>query len=687
MLLATLQIAFCLTSCKEDIDESNMYSFTGETIEDYLANRPEKFSNFSYILNRIGYDAILSSYGTYTCLAPDNKALEAYIDSLYEDVEAEIPHNGMTEKSLVGLTDSLCEDIALFHLLYTKVMSVGMSKGGYFTTILRRDVNTSIDSLGRVTLNNFAHLTDTIDVELQNGVVHEIDQVIPRSNNMLSNELGKHPEYSIFCEALEKTGLSDSLLVNRRDGFDSSTGPNRTDNNNSNIYVPTECKVGFTIFAETDEVLNAAGINSFEDLVAYANKQYGDCAKEGTGWYDHYRNNNINVSTGSDYKNPNNALNMFVRYHLVNGNISSSDLVYYGEDYAKSQGSPAMNYFETFLPQTLMRISYENGDKVINRWTNNSTLTDTPLEIGSAAMHAILDKGVTITNATKPISAFNGMIYSLDAPLVYKESVPRGVLKERLRFDITALFPELLSNRFRHMSTDELKNLGNGVSDKQMGIPVGYFTNMIAYNGTDSKVRYMPTEMDGDHARWFSWEADEINVQGKYDIAIKLPPVPDGSYEIRLGYQAIGGTGTGNRGMMQIFLGNGTNDQNQMTPLDIPLDMRHRPAKNSDGTPDAITGWCQYTLTDDDGVESDYSMHNLGYMRAPLGMLIMGGGNARVDNRTIRRVLAKVTMKQGEYWLRFKSVLEDTGPMLHLDYIELVPEDVYNNSQYSEDMF
>lgn len=80
-------------------------------------------------------------------------------------------------------------------------------------------------------------------------------------------------------------------------------------------------------------------------------------------------------------------------------------------------------------------------------------------------------------------------------------------------------------------------------------------------------------------------------------------------------------------------------------------------------------------------------MHNLGYMRGPLGMICRGGGNARGEAGTIRRVLAKVTMKQGEYWLRFKSVLEDTGPMLHLDYIELVPEDVYNNSQYSEDMF
>ena len=75
-----------LNSCKEDIDESNLYTFTGETIEDYIVNRPEQFSNFNYILKRIGYDQILSAYGTYTCFAPTNEAVTAYVDSLYDDM-------------------------------------------------------------------------------------------------------------------------------------------------------------------------------------------------------------------------------------------------------------------------------------------------------------------------------------------------------------------------------------------------------------------------------------------------------------------------------------------------------------------------------------------------------------------------------------------------------------------------
>ena len=38
-VLALMPACFAVVSCKEDIDESNLYTFKGETIEDFLANR------------------------------------------------------------------------------------------------------------------------------------------------------------------------------------------------------------------------------------------------------------------------------------------------------------------------------------------------------------------------------------------------------------------------------------------------------------------------------------------------------------------------------------------------------------------------------------------------------------------------------------------------------------------------
>ena len=316
-----------LGSCSENIDESNLYTFTGETIEDYLANRDDKYSNFNYILTRIGYDKILSAYGTYTCFAPDNEAVTKYVDSLYNDMSnADLPHNGMTGQGLEGLTDSLCRDIALFHLLYSEVMGVDMNNGMTISTMLGRDINTSIDSIsGQLVLNNYSLVT-TMDNELENGVLHEIDHVITRSNNLMAGEMSKHEEFSLFMQALNATGLVDSLGLQERTGL---IKPKKFCNKaqGGKIFVPQVCKYGYTIFAETDEVLKANGITSLEDLFEFAKKAYANSA-DANGWYDYYRNNGIKVSTERDYQNPANVLNMFVRYHILKYSVPYNKMFY-----------------------------------------------------------------------------------------------------------------------------------------------------------------------------------------------------------------------------------------------------------------------------------------------------------------------------------------------------------------------
>ena len=228
-LLFIICSLFFSVACREDIDESNLYTFTGETIEDYLVNRSERFSSFNYILSRIGYDKILAAYGTYSCFAPDNEAVAAYVDSLYEDMSnPELPHNGMTKPGLEGLTDSLCNDIALFHLLGTEVMSVYMGNGMTVKTILGREITTSLDTtstssldstLTRVAINrNSLILKRGMDQDLENGVLHEINRVITRSNLLIAGEMEAHQDlYSVFSNALKATGLADTLTATSHD--------------------------------------------------------------------------------------------------------------------------------------------------------------------------------------------------------------------------------------------------------------------------------------------------------------------------------------------------------------------------------------------------------------------------------------------------------------------------------------
>ena len=671
-----------LASCKEDIDESNLYTFTGETIEDYLLNRSDQFSHFNYILSRIDYDKILSAYGTYTCFAPNNEAVAQYLDSLYHDpVNVNVPHNGLTAPGIEGLgednpkADSLCRDIALYHLLNTKIMGVNMGNGMTIKTMLGRDINTSIDSLSGALLVSRDSRVTSMDNELENGVLHEIDHVITRSNMLVCGEMDNQTSgYELFSQALKLTGLADSLSNISHTDFDKV-------DNKMGFYVPSKCEMGYTIFAETDDVLAENGITNITQLKAYADSVYGNCAAPGTGWYDYARNHNITISTGNDFKNPWNTLSIFLRYHILEYKVAYNDLVRRCNEVNKVT---AVEYYETMLPYTLIKITRNSSKFRINRWVSNSTLTDMVAELGSAAMHQVKDEGIELVGFKGQIAAMNGYIHPMKGMLTYNKNVPQGVLNERIRMDDTVLFGEMMSNSFRGITTSQVKALNGGKSGTDgrhagcdyIRIPPRFFKNMAIFNGDDTRFYYFAHTDDG----WSNYQWDEFNCMGNYDFAFRLPPVPDGTYELRIGY-----TTEVQRGMLQFYLGS-SSDLTSMKAIDIPVDMRIIPTNNSNLDPDVYTGWCDWTRLDDKGVESDANMRNLGYMRGPL-FYTFRSNPARSHPQDLRRIITKQEFKQGDYWLRCKSVIENPQGEFHLDYIEFCPENVYNNTRYVEDMY
>lgn len=665
-VLAAIAMSTALVGCSEDIDESNLYTFTGETIEDFLNNRDDQFSSFNYILERANLKDVMSGYGTYTVFAPTNDAVAHYVDSLYDDMSnKELPHNGMTEKSLEGLTDSLCSDIAKFHIANTQVMGVDMSSGTTISTMLGRDLNTSIDSItGNTCVNTYSQIT-SMDNQLENGVVHVINQVLKRSNRLMSGEMEQLGQFKLFTEALQRTGLADSLTRQSKSNI------NTVSNNTNKYWVPEECKEGYTIFAETDEVFKKHGIETFEQLAAYANSVYENCAVSGSGWYDYFRNNNIKVSTGTDYSNPYNCLNLFLRYHIIPYAMAINKLVY---DYNQISKVYLYEYYQTMLPYTMLKViqSKEDGSLLINRYMTNSTLTDTKGEQGNN--HTVVSGHEGIKIESVDYQALNGYIHPIDKILVYDKEVPQGVLNERMRFDFTSLFSEMMSNTIRGMTKQEIAARAPfGYTDARVLFPSNYFNNLRVYNGEDTRLLYLPKN-EGEYP---NFQGDEFLCIGAYDFAIKLPPVPDGTYEIRIGYTAETA-----RGMLQIYLGT-SSDKSDMTAVDIPLDMRMMGDNPN-------IGWTNYLAEADLGIQTDKEMRNRGYMRGPI-YYTHGKSSSEVARawiRNLRRIVVRRPLSQGEYWLRFKTVLpNNTGTQFHLDYLEMCPSNVYNNQTYVEDMY
>lgn len=699
MALAALGVA-SFTSCSEEIDDSNLYTFTGQTVIDYLRS-DSTLSDIARISDRAGMSDRLSAYGTYTCFAPTNEALKVYIDSLYNDKKSD-NHNGLYAGEVPADSvmnrlwksekcDSLCKDIIESHVTGQKKTTNDFLTGADITMMLG-NTHTPKRVNGEITMDGTTHFIKT-DQEVENGIVQVIDRLFYRSTNYIIDEMDAMGCYGLWVEALRKTGIDKILQENIR-----TKGISWFNIEPENQYpyadYPTKCKVGFTIFAEPDEVLKKEGINTFADLVARANQEYANCKN----WYSYVEDAGINVSTGNDYTNQWNALNMFIRYHILHYALSTDKLVY---SYNELKDMDVYEYVRTLLPGTMFKLTgiKDPGGNVgeirINRQLNTPTLTSDPGNTnrnGTAylAANQVIDEGILVGN-TKINSrqASNGYVHPISGVLAYKETVPNKVLNERLRFEFMSLFDESMTNRYRGYTGADLKSFF-GRTDRDITavrIPEGYFENMVIYNGDASRVYYLTKDQANGYNGydcWNDYQGDELYCKGAYDFAIKLPPVPkDGTYELRFGY-----VNNGKRTIVQFYLGH-SSDRSTMTPCDIPLDQNVNPTSTT-------VGWTNPNTDGDNGAAVDKAMHNRGWMRGPnyfSNKKYGEGSTARFKSdggqHHIRRVVTKQYFKQGEEnWFRCKTAMpENTEAEFELDYIELVPATVYNHSSLTEDIF
>lgn len=699
MALAALGVA-SFTSCSEEIDDSNLYTFTGQTVIDYLRS-DSTLSDIAKISDRAGMSDRLSAYGTYTCFAPTNEALKVYIDSLYNDKKSD-NHNGLYAGEVPADSvmnrlwksekcDSLCKDIIESHVTGQKKTTNDFLTGADITMMLG-NTHTPKRVNGEITMDGTTHFIKT-DQEVENGIVQVIDRLFYRSTNYIIDEMDAMGCYGLWVEALRKTGIDKILQENIR-----TKGISWFNIEPENQYpyadYPTKCKVGFTIFAEPDEVLKKEGINTFADLVERANQEYANCKN----WYSYVEDAGINVSTGNDYTNQWNALNMFIRYHILHYALSTDKLVY---SYNELKDMDIYEYVRTLLPGTMFKLTgiKDPGGNVgeirINRQLNTPTLTSDPGNTnrnGTAYLEAnrVIDEGILVGN-TKINSrqASNGYVHPISGVLAYKETVPNKVLNERLRFEFMSLFDESMTNRYRGYTGADLKSFF-GRTDRNITavrIPEGYFENMVIYNGDASRVYYLTKDQaNGNYGYdcWNDYQGDELYCKGAYDFAIKLPPVPkDGTYELRFGY-----VNNGLRTIVQFYLGH-SSDRSTMTPCDIPLD------QNVD-LKSTTVGWTDPNTDGDNGAAVDKAMHNRGWMRGPnyfSNKKYGEGSTARFKSdggqHHIRRVVTKQYFKQGEEnWFRCKTAMpENTEAEFELDYIELVPVNVYNHPSLTEDVF
>ena len=216
-----IYVALLLFACREEIDKSNRYVFTGETVADFLLNRSEEYSHFITILKQAEMMSLLKTYGQYTLFLPTNEAVEKFLieqDSLYWATRDDnVPYEtGITSPHIEDLSDSMATVIAKTHLVEARYPMAEMNEG----TLHRRNFNQRslginykvVDERFYIMINNRSAIIDG-DNEVENGIVHVIDYAIsPMSRNVpgLINEYRYFFAFQRRTEGNRLSGLIDS---------------------------------------------------------------------------------------------------------------------------------------------------------------------------------------------------------------------------------------------------------------------------------------------------------------------------------------------------------------------------------------------------------------------------------------------------------------------------------------------
>jgi uncharacterized surface protein with fasciclin (FAS1) repeats len=581
-------MAFCFFNACDDEVGDKYVTFEEELITSFLEADPETYSEFLTLLNASGLRDMLNAYGTYTCFAPTNTAMEAY----YKEKGT----------SFEQLSEAEIKEIAFNHIISITLTSDDFQDGAITTANFNdRYLYIKYTPGEKTIMVNESSPIIILDQVVHNGVVHTVGKVLEVSKVQLPEVLASFERFSLFSEALEATHLSDSLRLMTDESYVHIE--NYSDVKGEIKTTPSYRKFGYTLFVESNETLaktTEAGIRNLDDLKRYAAAIYDQVYPDDSG-----------IADITDRKN---SLNRFVAYHILDREQASNEFITAGMEFYSVPNTILYEYMETMCPNTLLEVQSGN---LFNKKENGDAVR--LLEVNMAAE--------------------NGVFHEIDRVLVFDREMESDVLNKRIRMDVASFFPEVATNKLR--VADENGNF------KTYVFPLGYLKYLTHSEGTEVVYWGQPG--------WRNFQGDEFYIRGKYDFTLRTPPVPEGTYEVRLGYIA-----NSSRGVAQIYFDG--------QACGIPLDMTKE-------APHASIGWVIDSSTSDEGVENDKMMRNRGYLKGPNTVWCENKNAVLRDFRqSLRRILTIKTFDEAKsHLIRIKSVEERTDREFHLDYIEFVP--------------
>ncbi|MBO7119473.1 MAG: hypothetical protein J6W03_04055 [Bacteroidaceae bacterium] len=715
ILSLTTLLLFIICSCTENIDTSARYVFREYTIASYL----EAHSDYSKYLeltklvpvsgrSKSSVYQLLTARGNYTCFALTNEAIDEYLQDLVEQ-------GLISEPSWDAFTDERKLDSIRKVIVQNTVIDGGDMESERYTV----DVITTIAS-GKSNAefplpNIYDHKitvtqskSDTIyldkdcpmdpincDIPVINGVLHQLHKVIAPKDESCARYLQvildeKREGYLMMAKALQACGFLDTLSAVRDEAYESlyqiegenlnmkdyqskGGGDMSATAGDPDAHAPEHRKYGFTIFSETDEFWQSQGINPADN----------DAVEKLQNWIV---TNNMYLTEGGyvaddNYTSPKNMLYQWVAYHVLPMRIPANKLVHHCNELGYSYSAPTkysipvMEWYPVFGGDRLIKIyeSAESNGIYLNSFPErNNGIT----EDGHEGYCAPEKRGVYIdTNSENAIvtDIVNACIYPIDKPLGYTDVTRDDLSKERIRFDLFALFPEAITNGIRRADSPLGKWQHVFVS---LYNKYNYFDNMKVLNEDTHFIHY-----NGYKTAWANYSGDEDKAFGHFDIMFRLPPVPKrNTYEFR--YKLLA---TAARGIVQVYFGS---DPDKLPVAGIPINMTYN-VERFFGEGATWGDLNDSGKEEDEIIDIDHKLRNHGLMKATRHETEMNTNTARSKNNCSRHIIVRQTLDPSEtYYVRFKTVQPDLErPELYLDYFEYCPKEIYDSPERPEDIW
>ena len=476
----------------------------------------------------------------------------------------------------------------------------------------------------------------------------------------------------IWSSAIELTGLNSELSKIRDSSWDGASYGDLSIYTGAQwdyCLVPQEKLIGHTLFVLSDATLgDTYGITSLQGLYDKARALYGGEALDvnDTGSADKFRQNA-------------NPLYRMVAYHILKGMADYDHLT-------------TITTIETTAtnPTEWYSTMYEGNLLKVEQITTASDIS--ALGLGISAYMALktnkqlflnhsTEKNVRGAKVIRPDEdgieenvGQNYCIYELDALVDYTSETQQAVFNTVMRIDLYTMFPELMTNGIRSDKTNEGMSMSNSKDAlcKNYWFPNGYIEGLTM---NDDAVFFY----QGPHNTYWSYEGDEFDITsdaGNYDITIEIPPLPEGRYQIRLGFANMDA-----RDVCQFYF-----DEN---PL-IPLDMRSDDFYSRSGWVDIYKSDGTYRFDEETTATILKNMHAKGWYHGPKDVFsILGEGHEDGDPtvsknyfvwnyHTVRYVIGnqpiQITGDGRTHTIRIRSVEASSGNSTQIDYFEFVPE-------------